>query len=161
MSIYLRNAALNDVPILQEMVCQTITEICAKDYSKRQIEVWVYAVKNSEKWQNRVKDQQMRIAQIDGRIVGVASLKDNCYIDLMYVAKDFQNLGIANRLLQDITLIAIENNTKKLESDVSITAKGYFESKGFKVVRENRNMLNGTELINFRMEKDILLSEVN
>ena len=44
---------------------------------------------------------------------------------------------------------------KSLASDVSITAKIFFEEMGFTVEKENRNFIKGIMLINYTMVKVI------
>jgi hypothetical protein len=42
-----------------------------------------------------------------------------------------------------------------MKSDVSITARSFFEQNGFKVIRLDINVMsNGIELINYHMQKD-------
>jgi putative acetyltransferase len=92
---------------------------------------------------------------LDDKIVGFASLdyKKMDFLDFMYVHKDYLRRGIAGELLHAIEIE--KSGGVDLEADVRITAKAFFEKKGFRVQKENRNKKkNGFEIINYRMLKE-------
>ena len=59
-------------------------------------------------------------------------MENNDYIDFLYVHKDYQRHGIADRLYFEIEKEAIKRNATILSSDVSETAKRFFEKKASK-----------------------------
>lgn len=156
MDFQIRKATNNDIVELQNMVCKTIHTVCAKDYNPEQLDAWTNAIRNRAKWEKRIQAQLVELAIIDGNIVGISSLENHSYIDLMYIHMNHQHQGIASSMLERIIQIARANNSSKLESDVSITAKPLFLNKGFKEVKMNRKVLEGVELINYRMVKHLL-----
>jgi len=56
-------------------------------------------------------------------------------------------------LLHTVENYAIQNNIRTLTADVSITAKPFFESKGFVVEAEQLAQANQLKLKNFKMKK--------
>lgn len=62
-------------------------------------------------------------------------------------------MGIANKFLDKMKLESLNQGYYKLISDVSITSRPFFESKGFEVVKENKKEVLGVELINYRMKE--------
>lgn len=82
-------------------------------------------------------------------------MKNGNYIDFFYIHKDFQRQGIADKILTELELEAIRQHSKMLTSDISITAKPFFEKKGFRVKAEQKNIRLGIELINYKMEKKL------
>ena len=58
----------------------------------------------------------------------------NEYFDFLYVHKDYQRQGIADNLYTEIQAKAIKQGTTLLTADVSITARPFFEKKGFKII---------------------------
>ena len=95
------------------------------------------------------------MAIIQDQIVGFGTLKNSNYIDFFYIHKDFQRRGIANKLLTELELEAKNQQTKIITSDISITAKPFFEKKGFVVKTEQKNIRLDVELINYKMEKQL------
>lgn len=149
----LRLAQFSDLNEMQELYVDTIKFVCNKDYNNEQIAVWTSTVENTERWNNILKNQLVIVAEKNNKIVGYGTLDNGNYIDFFYIHKDFQGQGIANNILSQIELQAKKNGNVSLSSDVSITAKPFFEKRGFKVLKEQKNIRKGIELVNFKMEK--------
>ncbi len=150
-----RLAKISDLPEIQTMFVDTITAICKDDYSPEQIMVWTSSIKNTQRWTDIITLQYFLIAEVDGNIVGYISLYDNDYIDLLYVHKDYQRQGIADKLYCEIEKEAIKKGGTVLQSDVSKTARPFFEKKGFIVLKEQTNIRQGVEIINYKMTKQL------
>jgi putative acetyltransferase len=151
--ISIRLSNLSDLAEMQKMFVDTISAICKDDYSPEQIKVWTSSVENTQLWIDRLTSQYFLIAELDKKIVGFVSLERNDYLDFLYVHKDFQRQRIADRLYSEIEVEAIKRGTRQINSDVSKTAKPFFEKKGFKVLEEQRNIIKGVEIINYKMTK--------
>lgn len=147
----LRLATLDDLDELQDLFVQTIKKWCKKDYNPVQISAWITSVKDKEKWKSIISNQYFLIAEKDNRIVGYSSLDKGNYLDFMYVHKDYMRQGIASLLFKKIKAKANELGVEQLTSDVSITALPFFKSIGFKIVKKNKNIISGVEIINYRM----------
>ena len=150
-----RKGQINDLIELQKLFVDTIKTICSSDYDKQQIEVWTSSVANKERWDEIIKKQFILVAQEKDKIVGFATLDNRNCIDLLYVHKDHQRLGIAQRLLDDIETEARRLKQPVLTSDVSKTAKSLFEKNGFKILAELTNIRQGVEIINYKMIKQL------
>ena len=155
LKISIRHAKLNDLAEIQEMFVDTISTICKADYSADQIKVWTSSVENISRWTERITSQYFLIAEFDNKIVGYVSLKSNDYLDLLYVHKDYQKHGIASKLVDEIKKEAIRKKSAVLHSDVSKTAKPFFEKKGFKVIKTQSNKIKGIEVVNYKMIKQL------
>lgn len=154
--ISIRLARLTDLAEMQTLFVETIETVCKKDYTQDQIKVWTSAIENTNRWTDRLQKQYFLIAHFENKIVGYSSLQDNDYLDFLYVHKDFQRQGIADKLYNEIEIEAIKRGTTILNSNVSITAKAFFEKKGFITKFEQKNIIKGIEIINFRMIKNFL-----
>jgi len=92
---------------------------------------------------------------LNQKMVGFASLNHGKYVDVMYVHKDFQRQGIAQKLYT-----TLEDEARRLErtfvtADVSKTAKPFFEANGFKVIAEQIQIRTEVEIPNYNMKKDL------
>ncbi|KAF2512556.1 GNAT family N-acetyltransferase [Flavobacterium foetidum] len=150
-----RKATISDLSEMQELYIATIQSVCKNDYNTEQIEAWIYGVNNKERWIDVIETQFVLLAVIEDKIVGYGTLKDANYIDFFYVHKDFQRKGIADKILAELELEAKKQHSKIITSDISITARPYFEKKGFVVKTEQKNIRLGVELINYKMEKEL------
>lgn len=153
MKITTRRTAPEDLEELQALFVDTIRATCSNDYNKDQINAWTASVENIDRWNRLISHQYSIVAEIDSKIVGLAALDDPEYLDFLYVHKDYQRKGIANVLFDELKLESLHQGHYKLISDVSITAKPFFESKGFEVVKENKKEVRGVEITNYRMKE--------
>ena len=150
-----RNAVISDLEEMQKLYIETIQSVCKNDYNAAQREAWISGVKNTERWITVIETQYVLLVIIENKIVGFATLKDGDYIDFFYIHKDFQRQGIADKLLTALELEAQKQHSKMITSDISITAKPFFEKKGFVAKAEQKNVRLNVELINYKMAKQL------
>ncbi|PKL85926.1 MAG: GNAT family N-acetyltransferase [Ignavibacteriae bacterium HGW-Ignavibacteriae-1] len=155
-NLSIRHSNLSNLPEIQRMFVDTISAVCKDDYSPEEIKVWTSSIENTERLIDKLTTQYFLIAELDNKIVGFASLKGNDYLDFLYVHKDYQRQGIADRLYSEIEAEAIKKESKVLTSDVSITAKAFFEKKGFRTLQKQTNIIRGVEIVNYKMVKELL-----
>lgn len=151
--IIIRQANDSDVGDITQLFYDTIQNINIRDYSKEEVDDWSSWKVDIDKWLGKMQEQYFVVAMIKNKIVGFSSIAPDGYLDFMFVDKDTQGQGVASSLLSEIERKAIEQNNDLIYSDVSLTAKGFFESKGFIVERQQLKKSKKKELINFRMTK--------
>jgi putative acetyltransferase len=151
----LRRAKPQDVPEMQQLFVETITVICKHDYTTEQIAVWVSGAENEPRWNNLINPQYCLVAEWHGRIVGFGSLADGSYLDFLYVHKDCQRQGIANRLVDGLIAEASRAGAVRVSAYASKTARGFFERRGFATVRENSKVIQGVGIVNFEVTYDL------
>lgn len=153
MKFTIRKAVLTDLHELKNLFFDTITETCKNDYSSNERKVWANAVTKTEKWKKSLENEYFIVALNQGIIVGFSSLKNQNYLNLMYIHKDYTRKGIATLLYEKIKAKSIEYGCEKLTADVSKTARPFFEIKGFKVIQENKNCIENEIVINYKMSE--------
>lgn len=151
--ISIRLSKYSDLGEIQRMFVETISAICKDDYSKEQINVWTSSVENTQRWADKLTSQYFLIAELDNKIVGFASLENNSYLDFLYVHKDYQRQGIADRLYSEIEREAIKKKATIIHSDVSKTARPFFEKKGFVTTEAQTIKIQEVEIVNYKMTK--------
>jgi GNAT superfamily N-acetyltransferase len=151
----IRRGQPSDIVELQQLFVDTITTVCSSDYDAEQIAAWTSSVDNKQRWDDIMNHQFVIVAQHADKIVGFATLDNGSYIDLLYVHKDHQRQGIAQQLLDDIETEARRLNQTVLTSDVSITAKSFFQRNNFIVATEQVVVRNGVNLTNFKVTKSL------
>lgn len=154
--ILIRLSKLSDLAEMQAMFVDTICAICKHDYSPEQIRAWTSSIENTTRWTEKLASQYFLVAELDTKIVGYASLESNHYLDLLYVHKDYQRQGIADRLCSEIENEAVKRNATILRSDVSKTARRFFEKRGFEIITPQTKIINGVEIMNYRMAKKLV-----
>lgn len=151
----IEEAEVTDIKDITQLFFDTIQTINSKDYPKDEIDDWSSWYKDTDKWAERINEQYFIVAKSDDQIVGFSSLAKDGYLDFMFTHKDFQGQGIAKALLTTIEQKAYKQRNNLIYSDVSITAKGFFEKHGFIVEKQQLKKSKEKELVNFRMVKTL------
>lgn len=152
--ITIRSYSETDAPYLTAIYFHTIHTINARDYSPKQLDAWApISTLETDGWMRKWQSVPPIVALADDKIVGFAEFEDNGHIDCFYCHHDYQGLGVGTALMKEIEAIAQKNKIHHLFADVSITARPFFEAKGFKVKSQQSVVIRDVELTNFLMEK--------
>ncbi len=156
MKATLRKFETEDTPFLLQLFYDTVHSINAKDYPVDQLDAWAPERPDVKRWQSRLKASKTIVAEMDGKVVGFANLENNQKtIGMLYVHKDHQKQGVATELLSKLEKRLSKDGVAVASVEASVTARPFFEKKGYSLVRENRKMLNGKDFVNFIMEKNL------
>jgi len=126
-----------------------------RDYSSEKVDAWAPKSIDKASLDKRLSGNFTIVAEHDGTIVGFASLAYKGYYDLLYVHKDYQRQGVATALTNIIENEAVLYGIRELTADVSITAKPFFEKKGYEVIRKQSVERKGQLLTNYTMRKEL------
>ena len=146
-----------DCKTLIELFYNTVHTVNAKDYTKEQLDAWTTGIVDLEKW-NQSFEEHFSLVALDGeKIIGFGDIDDTGYLDRLFVHSDYQGKGIATAICDQLEQ-AIQGS---IVTHASITAKPFFEKRGYKVVKERQVERQGVLLTNFIMEKVVLPQERN
>ncbi|MEI3790107.1 MULTISPECIES: GNAT family N-acetyltransferase [unclassified Chryseobacterium] len=151
----IRKGNINDLTEMLKIFTDTITAICKHDYNSDQINAWKSGAENEERWLQVIDHQFVIVAKVNGQMAGFCTLDQGNYIDLLFVHKDFQQQGVARKMYTFIEQEATLRKEKLLSSDVSKTARSFFEKMGFKVISEQTVDIKGIGLTNYKMKKEL------
>ena len=133
----------------------TVRTINSRDYAPKQILAWAPDFIDLELWRSRFTHSFTFLAELEGKIVGFANLESNGKIDMFYVAADSQRVGIGAALMAAVLRKANSLHLGHLSSEVSITARPFFEKFGFKILSEQSARIRGETLKNFKMAMEL------
>jgi GNAT superfamily N-acetyltransferase len=126
----------------------------SRDYHIDLLNRWAPADQDMGEWRERCIQRNPFVAIIDDRIVGMAELEEDGFVDYFYVCPDYQGRGVGSMMLARIESEAIDMGLSRLTADVSLTAKGFFEARQFIVTEARDNMILGHPAPNFAMSKN-------
>ena len=86
-------------------------------------------------------------------MAGKSSMHKHGFLQTMIVHKDWQGKGVATQLLYEVERIARQLGVAEITSEVSLTARPFFEKKGYEIVKIQKYRANKLELTNFVMRK--------
>jgi putative acetyltransferase len=138
---------------------ETVHTVNAKDYSSQELDAWVSFHElqcKVESWKESLSQNITFVARNHDGIVGFCDLTYSGHLDRLYVHKDYQRLGIASALVNAIELEARQLDLLCLDTDASITAKPFFEQRGYRVVSPQNVVRKGVSLINYKMTKKLM-----
>ena len=136
-----------DCAALADLFYATVHTINARDYTARQLDAWADGQLDLAAWNRSFLAHHSLVAVMDGGIVGFGDIDPSGYLDRLYVHRDHQREGIATALCD-----ALERAVQgPVETHASITARGFFERRGYRVIRAQQVERHGVLLTNFVM----------
>ncbi|MGN0339054.1 MAG: GNAT family N-acetyltransferase [Lachnospira sp.] len=148
--MYLRMYNTSDCEFLAELFYQTVHNVNAKDYTKEQLDVWATGNENLDEWDKTFLEHFTIVAIKNDNIVGFGDIDETGYLDRLFVHKDYQRQGIASAICDELEQRV---NANKIITHASITAKTFFEQRGYRVIKGQQVIRNGISLTNYVMEK--------
>ena len=146
----IRKYESSDCKEMAELFFNTVHSVNVKDYTKQQLDAWVSGQVDLEKWDQSFQEHFSIVAVENDIIVGFGDIDKTGYLDRLYVHKNYQGKGIATVICDQLESKVKEN----IITHASITAKPFFEKRGYKVVKEQQVERNGIFLKNYIMEKE-------
>lgn len=139
----------SDCKELAALFYDTVHRINAKDYTKEQLDVWATGYIDLEKW-NRSFQEHFSIVAVDEQLItGFGDIDSTGYLDRLYVHGDYQGRGIATNICNCLEQAVLGD----IVTHASITARPFFEKRGYRVVKEQQVERQGILLTNFVMIK--------
>lgn len=146
----LRDYTPADCAQIIKLFYDTVHSVNAKDYTQEQLNAWATGAADAAAW-NASFLAHCTVVAVDGRvIIGFGDIDTNGYLDRLYVHRDYQRQGIATQICD-----MLENSVgvSAIRTHASITAKPFFEKRGYRVIKEQQVERQGVYLTNFVMEK--------
>ena len=140
----------SDCKHLAELFYQTVHCVNAKDYTEAQLNAWADGSVDLAEWNESFLDHYTVVAILNGIIAGFGDIDHTGYLDRLYVHKDYQSQGIATAICNELEQAF---DVDKITVHASITAKPFFEHRGYKVLKEQQVVRKGIFLTNYIMEK--------
>ncbi len=127
----------------------TVHSVNLKDYTEEQLAVWATGKEDQEEWNRSLLGHYSLVAIADEIVIGFGDIDRPGYLDRLYIHRDYQRKGIASAICDKL-----EQAVKgKIVTHASVTARPFFEKRGYKVINEQRVERKGIVLKNYVMEK--------
>ena len=132
-----------------ELFKDTVLNVNCQDYSPEQLQAWIRSSEDVDGWNNAFLEHRTLVALEDNKIVGFADMTNDGFLDRLYVHKDYQHQGIASTLCDHLEQSV---NAPTITTHASITARGFFEKRGYTVIKAQQVIRHNTPLTNYVME---------
>ncbi|MDM5235389.1 GNAT family N-acetyltransferase [Bacillus cereus] len=151
--IIIRTFQKEDLEQVLQLFYETVHTVNAKDYNLLQLQAWAPERLDRESWLQSLAKNISYVADNNGLILGFGDYNDEQYIDRLFTHKDYQGKGIASYILQKLEEEAVNLQHRDIYTEASITAKPFFERKGYICIKEQKKQHNGQFFINYVMKK--------
>ena len=130
----------------------TVHSVNCDDYTEEQLSAFASGEVSLEEWDRAFAKNHTVVALDDGKIVGFGTIEKTGHIDKLYAHKAFLRRGIGSAICD-----VLEQNfwEGKITVNSSITARPFFEARGFTVIKELLSVYGCVHLTEFVMEKEI------
>lgn len=145
----IREYQASDCKELTELFYNTVHTVNAKDYTKEQLDVWATGHVDLEEWNRSFQEHYSIVAVEDGIITGFGDIDKTGYLNRLYVHKDYQGKGVAAAICDKLER-TIQGT---IVTHASITARPFFEKRGYRIIKEQQVERQGIMLTNYIMEK--------
>ncbi|MDL2318577.1 GNAT family N-acetyltransferase [Eubacteriales bacterium OttesenSCG-928-A19] len=139
----------SDCETLAELLYNTVHTVNAKDYTQEQLDAWATRKVDLEKLNRSFQNHYCIVAIDDEIIIGFGDIDKFGYLDRLFIHKDYQGKGVATAICNKLEQVV----QGKVVTHASITAKSFFEKRGYMIVKEQEVERQGVKLTNFIMEK--------
>lgn len=129
----IREYRKSDLRAILGLFVDTVRKINVRDYTHSQIEAWVSGALNVDAWDRSLSEHHSLVACDGGLIIGFGDIDRTGYLDRLYVHPDYQGQGIASVLCDRLESFV---GVSVITVHSSITARPFFEKRGYEVVRE-------------------------
>jgi putative acetyltransferase len=124
-------------------------------YSEAQRAAWVPARRGGPDWAERLRGQDIVVAEQGGEAVGFASLAEGGYVDFAFIRPEARHSGLFRSLLERVAGRAVEKGETRLWTHASLTAEPAFAKLGFAIRKRERVAVGGEALDRCEMEKSL------
>ena len=142
-----------DCPALAKLFYETVHTVCAADYTPAELDAWAPPEgPDLAAWDGSFRAHVALVAELDGRLAGFGDIDPAAgYLDRLYVGRDFQRRGTGAALCGALEAAC---PVRPIVTHASRTARGFFEKRGYRVLRAQQVERRGQTLENFVMEKE-------
>ena len=149
-SLYIREYRSSDITEILRLFYDTVHTVNAADYSAEQLDAWADGKADPAVWDRSLSEHYSLAAIEDGAIVGFGDIDSSGYLDRLYVHKDHQKCGIASAICDKLEASV---RTDHITVHASITAKPFFEKRGYREAKAQEVERKGILLRNYVMIK--------
>jgi len=151
MDIVIREMRPEDARAFLEIHHAAVRGVAANDYPPEVIDAWAPAQLTDKAValvRANPEGELSLIAEIDGRIVGVAALViTNAELRACYVAPEANRSGVGSALVRKLEQVARDQGLALLELDSSVTAAPFYEALGYETPELGEHVLANEQRI--------------
>lgn len=157
----IRKAKPEDAFAIHQAHMTSIQKLCAKDYSKQQIEAWGHRPFQKEKWIQSINNQFVWVVELDQKVEGVCAILTDKNesgvfgeIICLYLTPKAKGKGFGHQLIETAEKQMRLINIKKIKLNSTITAEKFYLKMGYvKSAKKTAHCIRDVKIDCLPMEK--------
>lgn len=145
----LREYRSTDCRELAKLFYDTVHTVNTADYTEEEVSAWADGNTDLDEWNSSFMAHYTIVAVENDIIIGFGDITEEGYLDRLYVHKDYQGQGVATAICDRLEA----HVHGVVTTHASITARPFFEKRGYRTARKQQVERKGVRLTNFVMEK--------
>lgn len=145
--MFIREYQSSDCEELTKLFYNTVHTVNAKDYTEEQLDAWATGQVDLNKWDQSLREHYSIVVVENETIVGFGDIDESGYLDHLFVHANYQGKGVGTMICNQLEQVVSGN----IITHASITARPFFEKRGYRVVKEQQVERQGVFLTNFEM----------
>ena len=134
-----------DAEAVRQVHGTSIRQVCAADYSARQIEAWASPAR-IEQYQFAIARHEFHVAVSNAAVIGFSELdRERGEVKAVYVAPGWLRRGVGRALLAELERAAREVRLSELQLEASLTAEPFYLAAGYHGVQRAAHILSSGE----------------
>ena len=134
-----------DAEAVRQVHGTSIRQVCAADYSARQIEAWASPAR-IEQYQFAIARHEFHVAVASAIVIGFSELdRERGEVKAVYVDPAWLRRGVGSALLAELERVAREVRLGELQLEASLTAQPFYLAAGYCAVRRATHILSSGE----------------
>lgn len=162
----IREYRSDDCAAMERLFGDTVRTVNAADYRAEQLEAWAGGLIDREAWNIRFLRTHTLVAvgsdetvepdgtlRPDHAVIGFGNIDASGYLDMLYVHRGHQREGVGSALCDALEAFAFSQGAPCVETHASLTARPFFEQRGYVAVCEQQVIRHGVALPNVVMRR--------
>ena len=146
----LRPYRTGDLAAIAALFYESVHTLCRGDYTTEQLGAWATGHIDEKAWDASFRAHHTLVAKENCARLGFADMAEDGYLDRLYVHPAHTKKGVATALANALETAC---PAAQFTTHASMTARPFFEKRGYRVEQEQQVVRRGVTLINFVMKK--------
>lgn len=122
-------------------------------YNERQRAAWAPVARRGQEWTDRLRTQDIVLAETSESVLGFMSLATGGYIDFAFIRPKAQHTGLFRQLFELVIEKAGQKGEKLLWVHASLMAEPAFTKLGFSITKREQVAIGEEQFERFEMHK--------
>lgn len=149
----LRPYQSEDAIAIATLFYETVHQVNHAHYTTEQLNVWAPYGQDVGRWNEKLERNKTWVVENGKEIIGFGDLDETGYLDHLYVHYSYIRKGVGQLIVSQLEDEARTLGITTVTTHASITARPFFEARGYAVIHAQEVVREGISLKNYKMNK--------